>query len=239
MAAGDLEGKIDGMALLFARPEGGFALSVAPELASWDKAGSPGQVRLAAFLAHAGSLAAPAIASADGPVAVELTVGLPPAVPLTSGGRDLDNYLYPLAQHLGAGHIQAMFGRKVNATSSVLAICAAEPQPIPVIPAFAARITGSYEHPQWKTSIREALQARTRPIPHGPLSLDIAITTGPGRNWAILWKPLIDSFGPLLGEDPARPFHPRDDRITSLGLHHHIDTAIGHDVAIEATWAQP
>jgi hypothetical protein len=110
MAAGDLKGKIDGMAFLFARPEGGFALSVAPELASWDKAGSPGQVRRAAFLANVGSPAGPAIASTDGPVAVELIVGLAPAVPLTSGGRDLDNYLCPLAQHLGAGHIQAMFG---------------------------------------------------------------------------------------------------------------------------------
>ena len=29
---------------------------------------------------------------------------------------------------------------------------------------------------------------------------------------------------------------PRDDRIVSLGLHHTIDTAIAHDVIIDAWW---
>jgi hypothetical protein len=48
-----------------------------------------------------------------------------------------------------------------------------------------------------------------------------------------VWKPLIDSFGPVLGEDPRRPFHPADERITSLGLHHSIDNTIGHDVIVE------
>jgi len=50
-----------------------------------------------------------------------------------------------------------------------------------------------------------AVQAAT--IDPGPAGLTIALTTGPGRNWASLWKPLIDAFGPVLGEDPARPFH--------------------------------
>jgi hypothetical protein len=30
------------------------------------------------------------------------------------------------------------------------------------------------------------------------------------------------------------PFHPYDDRITSLSLHHQLNTAIGHDVIITA-----
>jgi hypothetical protein len=34
-------------------------------------------------------------------------------------------------------------------------------------------------------------------------------------------------------------FHPYDDRITSLGLHHHIDSGLGHDVVIDAIFAQP
>jgi hypothetical protein len=66
--------------------------------------------------------------------------------------------------------------------------------------------------------------------------MDIAVTTGPGRNWANLWKPMLDSFGPVLGEDPARAFHPNDDRITSLGLHHSVAAGLGHDVVIEARW---
>jgi len=52
--------------------------------------------------------------------------------------------------------------------------------------------------------------------------MEIATRTGPGRNWANLWKPLIDAFGRVLCEDAAQPFHPHDDRFVSLGLHHHI-----------------
>jgi hypothetical protein len=42
----------------------------------------------------------------------------------------------------------------------------------------------------------------------------------------------------VLGEDPIRPSHPRDDRIVSLSLHHHITGGIGHDVIIDAWWAR-
>ena len=41
------------------------------------------------------------IAAVDGQLAVELTVGLRGDLSLTGGGRDLDNYLFPLAQRLG------------------------------------------------------------------------------------------------------------------------------------------
>jgi hypothetical protein len=42
----------------------------------------------------------------------------------------------------------------------------------------------------------------------------------------------------VLGEDPDRPFHPHDDRIVSLALHHTIDTGIAHDVIIDAWWTR-
>ena len=45
---------------------------------------------------------------------------------------------------------------------------------------------------------------------------------------------LIDAFGSVLGEDPAQPFHPRDDRIVSLGLHYHTTDDLAHDVIIDA-----
>lgn len=60
--------------------------------------------------------------------------------------------------------------------------------------------------------------------------------TEPGRNWAPV-EALIDAFGPVLSEDPVRPFHPRDDRIVSPGLHPHITSGIGHDMIIDAWWA--
>jgi hypothetical protein len=59
-----------------------------------------------------------------------------------------------------------------------------------------------------------------------------------GRNWASLWKPLIDAFGPVLGEDPTRPFHPHDDRIVSPALHHTTGIGIAHDVIIDAGWTR-
>ena len=36
---------------------------------------------------------------------------------------------------------------------------------------------------------------------------------------------------------PAPAVSPRDDRIVSLGLHHHITGGIGHDVIIDDWWA--
>ena len=101
----------------YRRPADGVQLVVQPRLASWDAAGQPGQVRLAGFLDHVATVAAPMLASAHDRLAVELIVGLPSATPLTTGGRDLDNYLYPVAQRLGATRLAAVFGRKVHGPS--------------------------------------------------------------------------------------------------------------------------
>lgn len=95
---------------------------------------------------------------------------------------------------------------------------------------FSARLAESYERRQWKQELHDRLAAGAATI--DPVS--IALTTGPGCNWANLWKPLIDAFGPVLGEVPTRPFHPHDDRIVRLGLHHTIDTGLAHDVIIDA-----
>jgi len=86
---------------LYCRPTRRVALNVQPQLASWDIARSPGQLRLGDFLDHAEAAAAPLMAAVDGLLAVELTIGLPSELSLTGGGRDLDNYLFPLAQRLG------------------------------------------------------------------------------------------------------------------------------------------
>ena len=47
-------------------------------------------------------------------------------------------------------------------------------------------------------------------------------------------KPLIDAFGPALGEVLLRAFQPNHDRIVRLGLQHHVTSGIGHDVTIDA-----
>jgi hypothetical protein len=70
--------------------------------------------------------------------------------------------------------------------------------------------------------------------------LKIALTTGPGR---AATGPASGSrsstpSAPVLGEDPTQPFHPHDDRIVSLALHHTTGTSIAHDVIIDAWWAR-
>lgn len=176
------------------------------------------------------------IAAVKGPLVVELTVGVRDELPLTGGGRGLDNYLFPLAQRLGPAHIAAMFGRKVHG-ASFLAVGYAQPDHAASPPQFSAQIAGSYVRTEWKASIRERLlQVQHVALTAGAVGMTIGITTGPGRNWTNVWKPLIEAFGPVLGEDLNRPFHPNDDRITCLGMHHDVDTAVGHDVIIAAWW---
>jgi hypothetical protein len=225
--------------VVYRRPVDAVRLSVEPRLASWDRAGQPSQVALAGFLAQVDAMAAPAMAGIRGQVAVDLTVGLPGTVPLFDGGRDLDNYLLPVARQLGADRVAAAFCRKVHGPS-LLAVGPADPETAVAIPQFSSRMAGSYERPEWKQDLHDRLlQAQVATMNPGPVAMTIAITTGPGRNWTNLWKPLIDSFGPVLGEDPARPFHPRDDRIVSLGLHHHVNDSLGYDVIIHAWWGSP
>jgi len=224
------------MTTLYYRPTHRVALSAVPQLTSWDSAGSPGQVKLGEFLDYAQAAAAPILAAIDGPLAVELNVGLRDELPLTSGGRDLDNYLFPLAKRLGPARIAAMFGQKVHGPS-FLAVGHAQPDHVVSSPQFSTQITGSYVRPEWKATLRERLlQIQHAVLAVGAIGMTIGITTEPGRNWANIWKPLIDAFGPVLGENLERPFHPNDDRITSLGLHHNVNTAIGHDVIITAWW---
>jgi hypothetical protein len=221
---------------LYRPPVGPVRLGVEPQLASWDAAGQPSQVRLARFLAEVELLAAPMMATGQGRVVVELIVGLPTSVPLICSGRDLDNYLFPVAQRLGPGRLAAVFGRKTHGRSW-LAVSRAEPEAATVPPRFSIRMAGSYERARWKQTLRDGLR-RSSAMPAGPdpVEMNVVITTGPGRNWANLWKPLLDSFGPVLGENPTRPFHPYDDRVTRLGLHHRIADDIGHDVIIDAWW---
>jgi hypothetical protein len=223
------------MAMVYRRPVGVMRQSVKPQLASGDRAGHPSQVKLGRFLAHVDAIAGPVLAAVSGRVAAELIVGFSDGVSLIDGGHDLGNYLFPVAQRLGPERVAAIFGRKICGPSS-LAVGPAQPEAAGATAQFSARMAGSYERKQWKQQLHDRLAVQAATIDPGPAGLTIALTTGPGRNWASLWKPLIDAFGPVLGEDPTRPFHPHDDRIVSLGLHHIIDTGIAHDVIIDAWW---
>ena len=211
--------------------------SVRPQLASWERAGHPSQVKLRRFLAHVDVIAGPVLAAVGGRVAAELIVGFGDGVSLIDGGHDLDNYLFPVAQRLGPERVAAIFGRKIHGPSS-LAVGPAQPDTAEATPQFSTRMAGSYERKEWKQELHDRIAAQAATIDPGPVALTIALTTGQGRDWAGPWKPLIDAFGPVLGEDPARPFRPHDDRIVSLGLHHTVNTGVAHDVIIDAWWTR-
>jgi hypothetical protein len=54
-------------------------------------------------------------------------------------------------------------------------------------------MAGSYERTAWKQELHDRLlQAQATPL--SPAAIEISLTTGPGRNWAALWKPLIDGL---------------------------------------------
>jgi hypothetical protein len=116
---------------------------------------------------------------------------------------------------------------------SWLAVGPAEPDETAAPPLFSAWITGSYERTAWKQELHDQLvQADATPVRPGPAGV-----RDDDRARAQLDRPLetlIDAFGPVLGEDPLLPFHPRDDRILCLGLHHRITGGIGHDMIIDA-----
>jgi hypothetical protein len=101
-------------------------------------------------------------------------------------------------------------------------------------PMFTIRVTGCSVRAAWKQAFQDRLgDAQVPSAGQGPVGMDIAVTTGPCRSWAKLWKPLLGSFGPVWGEGSAQAFHPYHDRIISLGLHHSIAADVGNDVIIE------
>jgi hypothetical protein len=221
---------------VYGRPADRVGVAVAPQLAGWETAGHAGQLLMSDFLDGLELLAAPLVAGVQGRMAVELAVGLADGVPLAGQGQDLDSYLYPVAQRLGPGRLAAVFGRRTRGPSW-LAVGPAVATEVPVPAMFSTRMGGSYERADWRQTLYDRLRdAGVPPAGPGAVRMELVLTTGPGRNWANLWRPLLACLGPVLGEDPARPFHPAGDRITSLGLHHAVTPEVGHDVLIDACW---
>ncbi|MFF7208973.1 hypothetical protein ACFZAU_00375 [Streptomyces sp. NPDC008238] len=230
------------MATLFSVPGGERELPEQPVVESWDAAGRPGQVRLRSFLGTVVELVGPTMSERDGDLALALTVGLDDKIPLTRGGHDLDNYLFPVVRALGPGRFAAVFARKHHAPCSTIAIGPALPVDTASgwqgEPQLSVRTQVSASSVAWKAAIHEACRA-TRPSvpPDVPVELHLCFEVSAGRNWSTLWKPAVDALGPLLGmPEPDRPYRPHDDRIVSLALHRVLDESIGHDLVVTAWW---
>lgn len=185
-------------------------------LASWDRAGTSSQTRSAEFLSAVAAWLDPLPAP---PLTLDLVVGLPAAIPLASGGHDLDNYLFPIAHHLGNGRFVAAFASKSHAPSSTLALEPARPiTDEPWRPKLRVRTSTSTDKIGSKQEIGGASVEHVNSLPsEGPVRLEVHYRLSSRRNWVNLWKPTIDALGPVLGvADPRRPFNVDDDRITDL-----------------------
>lgn len=171
---------------------------------------------------------------------LELMVGLPGGLACASGGRDLDNYLLPIARRLGARRLDAVFGRRGH--GRIFGDRVSPGQPDCCLAGSAAvvgAVTGSSESRAWKQQIHDACRAAVRdPPPPGSVALRICFGVSSRRNWSNLWKPAIDALGPVLGiQDLRKPFRPDDDRITDIALHRGIDDTPNHDVLVDVWWS--
>ncbi|GAA4609662.1 hypothetical protein BJY16_007438 [Actinoplanes octamycinicus] len=222
--------------VFYARPEAvGNALEVEPALASWDKAGSPGQARSAAFIAGMRTVITGHLSATSDPLALRLDIGLPRHVPLLSY-HDLDNYLFPLVPKLAASsgrQFASVWATKRHAPTSVVALSQAYATRDPGgTYSFEVTTTAAAESTAFKEQIRDQI-AVGRPLPDGGVALQLAFVVGPRRAWPNLWKATIDSLGPILGRDAgAGQWNVHDGRVTDLGLHCIVDPNAGNRVAI-------
>lgn len=214
----------------YRRPEGqGTALRKAPRLASWNKSTDPDQVRLREYLEDTAELLAPAMV-ASGPWALVLEVGLPTGRDLVDTA-DLDNYAFPLASRLRAADLVSVWCSKRHADSSRVLVAPANETAGPS-GTYTVRTTASAQTTAYKEQVRSAVLGAPQ-IPGEGVQLQLAFVVGPQRNWLTLWKPTIDALDPLLGRTREdRDWHPRDGRITDLGLHVAVDASLGHDIVV-------
>lgn len=221
--------------VFFRRPENEPTdLCVPPRLASWNAADHPDQIELAKALGHAADTLAPTLTGTTGPLALRLDVGLPATVGLLTE-HDLDNYVYPLAAHLGrAGtpFVSVWCTKQHADTSFIRAELAIPTGSLPTDHTATVRTTASGSSTVYKKQIHDQLADAVQ-LPEGPLTLQLAYVVGRRRNWLNLWKPTIDALDRLLGRTrPGRDWHPLDGRITELGLHCRMDDSTGNDFLI-------
>lgn len=213
----------------YARPEGdNHQVRVAPRLASWNKADDPDQIRLRAYLDDTEALLA--ASRVNGPWTLRLDIGLPTGRDLLNMA-DLDNYAYPLACRLRDRELVSVWCTKQHNERSFVRVEAAREIPAPSTTVIVR--TPSAKSPDYKERVHAAV-AHAAELPAGPVRLELAFVVGPIRNWLELWKPTIDALEPLLGRDPSekRPWHPRDGRITELGMHLTVDPTLGYEIEI-------
>lgn len=209
-----------------------------PRLASWDRRDHPSQRRLQEFLDELAGRCAPLDAEQDLWLRLDVDRQLEDS---RFSGYDLENYLTPMVHRLGSSRFLLVTAEKRTGGGHRITIGRAVPadpdQRLEGWSSFRATLHGSTSKSSWKADLHAALAASApAPLPEGPVAVQLAWRCSPRRNWVALWKPTGDAMGPVLGEDPRRPFNPRDDRITSLALHLDPEPALGWSVEVSMWW---
>ena len=222
-----------------------IALPISPRLDSWMAKDHPDQVRLREYLAsfeHEGRAAIDAHGGKE--LGLELVVATPEAAPAWPRGYDLDNYLLPVVRALGSKNFRTVSGRKQTGGPSQLRIGLTENAGRPDGDwRFAwAKLKAYWTTAAFKDELMMQIHEQVNPISDGPVHLRISIVTGRViRNWATLWKPIIDSLEGLLGRDSngRHTYQPRDDLVTCLTFDFAVSPSVGKAICVAIWWRQP
>jgi hypothetical protein len=178
-----------------------------------------------------------AISAIDGPWALRLAIGLPTTLGLLDGS-ELAAHGFPAARRFNTADLVSVWCSKNHDDRSYIQCEPAHEVSAPASGLLIARTTA----PPSSLAYREQIHAAVRDaleLPAGPIRLELSFTVGRGQNWLDFWKPTIESLDPLLGRsDPDRAWHPRDGRITELGMHITVDPT-AHDGAVVGVAAAP
>lgn len=204
--------------LCAAPPSAAFTITLPfpPVLESWERSDHPSQVRLARYRQSIALLAAEALGRLQPPLALGFHVAGRRDI---AAGCDLDNFLTPAVRALGGDRMFALAraSRGHSSEVSTLTLFRATDAQLEMErqPARAhARLSASATSQAWKQALATTVGCHETAGRTGPVEVGIRFGVSPQRNWVTLWKPAIDSLGGLLGEG-KRPWHPRDDRMSS------------------------
>ena len=178
----------------------------------------------------------PWTSQSDEPLGLHLSIGLPPGSDWLVH-HDLDNFLEPLAPHLGSHRILRASATKNVGGPSTMSIGRVEPADDPQGEWRTATIEAPGLSPSAQRTLGRQLAEQADPLPWTPVELEIALRMGLARKPVNAWKPLIDSLVAILGRAPGKTeFDIEDGRIVSLVIHQDFDPSLQHAVQARLWW---
>lgn len=140
----------------------------------------------------------------DAPIGLHVVLGLPPATDLLTH-HDLDNFLEPLATHIGPMRIARASATKAIGSRSMLTLGPVEQAPPqPEGKWFSATVESDGLSNPARRRFGRALAQKADPLPWGPVELEVSVRLGARRNIVSAWKALIDSVVVILGRVPGK-----------------------------------